>query len=87
MLVNTTAAKLDDVTKILTDLKTDLDTPKLSSQRTSPSSFHVEHIPNHLQNAGNSSSSSKCMVGTLQTRTQYSHKTYDGFAQQHQDER
>lgn len=28
------AAKLDEVTKILTDLKADLDTPKLSSQRT-----------------------------------------------------
>lgn len=32
---NVTAAKLDEVSKILSDLKTDLDTPKLSSQRAS----------------------------------------------------
>jgi hypothetical protein len=32
---NVTAAKLDEVSKILGDLKTDLDTPKLSSQRAS----------------------------------------------------
>lgn len=32
---NVTTAKLDEVSKILSDLKTDLDTPKLSSQRAS----------------------------------------------------
>lgn len=32
---NVTAAKLDEVSKILSDLKTDLGTPKLSSQRAS----------------------------------------------------
>jgi hypothetical protein len=32
---NVTAAKLDEVTRILSDLKSDLDTPKLSSQRAS----------------------------------------------------
>lgn len=31
--VNVVTAKLDDVTKILTDLKTDLDASKLPSQR------------------------------------------------------
>ena len=34
IFTNVVTAKLDDVTKILTDLKTDLDTPKLTSQRT-----------------------------------------------------
>jgi hypothetical protein len=33
MPANVTTAKLDEVSKILSDLKTDLDTPKLSSQR------------------------------------------------------
>ena len=32
---NVTAAKLDEVSKILGDLKSHLDTPKLSSQRLS----------------------------------------------------
>ena len=32
---NVTAAKLDEVSKILSDLKSHLDTPKLSSQRLS----------------------------------------------------
>lgn len=81
------AAKLDDVTKILADLKTDLDSPKLSSHRTSDYSFPLWTVLMQLQSESSSSSSSRSMVGTLQMPIPSSHKTYDSSSQQCQGER
>lgn len=83
---NATQAKLDDVSKILTDLRADLDTQKLSSQRTSALKLPLFNIYLTLVQSENKHlSSSRSMVETLTMQTLYSHKTYAGLAPRHED--